>query len=903
MTVADQSSVVRDDGTVIAMATAASASAAVPRSATRASSLSGAVPPATGVVLLLLALPSSCIAAAAVTDVASTEASSAGLVVPQGGTGRALQDGDGLCCSFDFVSCAGDDWCDQSVENCLLSCDGWYVPPGTFEGTSPPGGECTTARWGECNDAPEFSTWDEDSQEWLYDNPCCGPSRCVTLDDGWRQCDVPDMCCSWDMSTCGVDPSCNGSEEACSSCGGYYIAPRERYFCTPLWYSCSTDDECCGAEGGASCLTDGDGWQHCNLPENIAGGGGGGDSETTSPTPQPPLDGGDETSSPTPQPPEETEAPVAAPTSPVPTIYTAPDDDGGDDDDDDDGAEGGEVCPHDEVGLVPWEELFPSLSSDQDVDLPDDTRVHISASVGTRLGLVTVPSTSELIIGNGNDSGEAIAFDVAGLEVMGKLTIGSEACPITGPPVIITLHGSRPTSTIDVQPTYKGILVHGNSSVLSLHGDSGTPTWTRLAETAETGDTSVTLQDDVSTSWMPGDSILVVTTAMKDSQDWHQNEVLLVESVEQRLGMDGAVDGSIVYLQSALSYRHVAIEAYQAEVGLLTRSIVIQGSAEDSDPTDAADAPCTSDQWHWGDSSAPCTDAGLTGFGGHVMLREGAKGYVEGVEFVRMGQTNVLGRYPLHFHVLGDGCPECYAKANSFHQSYYRCISIHGTNNLTVAWNVAYDVKGYCYYLEDGVEEYNRLHYNLVAHVHMIGPEVVKGTGGQETILYRQSDRLLLPADVTASGFYITNVRNELIGNAASGGWSGFAFPNLPAPLGVHRDLNKRPSSAVPLPGNTLDGNTAHSTAWWWYHAGAFYFGGTLMYEDEDTLGKCGFLRPSRDPCSAIHDSDRNPRAQCTMQGGARTSIGITATRASSICAPRGTALGGAPVPRRGTCE
>jgi hypothetical protein len=154
---------------------------------------------------------------------------------------------------------------------------------------------------------------------------------------------------------------------------------------------------------------------------------------------------------------------------------------------------------------------------------------------------------------------------------------------------------------------------------------------------------------------------------------------------------------------------------------------------------------------------------------------------------------------------------------------------------VTVSENVAFDVTGFCYYLEDGVEQYNKIHFNLAAHIHMIGPDIPYGDA-QTTQIFRQSKDLTLPADVAAAGFYITNVRNEVIGNAASGGWAGFAFPNLPKPLGQHKTLRMRPSSVVPLDGNKLDGNTAHSSGWWWYHAGAFYFGGALYYNSANVL-------------------------------------------------------------------
>ena len=133
-----------------------------------------------------------------------------------------------------------------------------------------------------------------------------------------------------------------------------------------------------------------------------------------------------------------------------------------------------------------------------------------------------------------------------------------------------------------------------------------------------------------------------------------------------------------------------------------------------------------------------------------------------------MGQTNVLGRYPIHFHLLGN-CPDCYVTDSAFHRSYYRCVSIHGTNNATISENVAYDVTGYCYYLEDGVEENNTISFNLAALIHSIGPAPPGEGGGQTLDTYDAGPTLTLPADVTASGFYITNVHNYIVGNTASG--------------------------------------------------------------------------------------------------------------------------------------
>ena len=145
------------------------------------------------------------------------------------------------------------------------------------------------------------------------------------------------------------------------------------------------------------------------------------------------------------------------------------------------------------------------------------------------------------------------------------------------------------------------------------------------------------------------------------------------------------------------------------------------------------------------------------------------------------------------------------------HESYYRCVSIHGTSYAAVEENVAFDVLGSCFYIEDGVEEHNTLEHNLAAHVHFLG--VPPSHGSQFIADVDESDDLLNPADTTAAGFYITNANNVLRGNAASGGWTGFSFPELPAPLHYHRHEAKTPSARPTL---TFHGNTAHSSGWWW---------------------------------------------------------------------------------------
>jgi hypothetical protein len=225
----------------------------------------------------------------------------------------------------------------------------------------------------------------------------------------------------------------------------------------------------------------------------------------------------------------------------------------------------------------------------------------------------------------------------------------------------------------------------------------------------------------------------------------------------------------------------------------------------------------------------------------------------------------------MHFHLLERSCQDCYFRDSSIHRSFYRCVSIHTTDLTQISENVAYDVMGFCYYLEEGVEEENKIEFNLGALIHLIGPRPPTGDG-QSLATYEKNENLNLPADVAASAFYITNVKNYIIGNAASGGWAGFAFPALPTPLGFNREKNFRPSSVREL---LIDGNSAHSTAWWWKSASAFYIGGSLYYNDNGVLE----YQPGRDlphkrstclvdKCSSGHCGDfckTNEQAWITM--------------------------------------
>ena len=124
-------------------------------------------------------------------------------------------------------------------------------------------------------------------------------------------------------------------------------------------------------------------------------------------------------------------------------------------------------------------------------------------------------------------------------------------------------------------------------------------------------------------------------------------------------------------------YAHADHAAYAAEVMLLTRSLVIRGSAESEySPGNASNGfmDPTKEDCREFKMNRPCADEILDGYGGHI-LAEGVNAslHLSNVELYRMGQTNVRGRYPVHspvhFHLMGEAAGRASARHVSVHHS------------------------------------------------------------------------------------------------------------------------------------------------------------------------------------------------------------------------------------------
>ncbi|MGP0075955.1 MAG: G8 domain-containing protein, partial [Bryobacteraceae bacterium] len=257
--------------------------------------------------------------------------------------------------------------------------------------------------------------------------------------------------------------------------------------------------------------------------------------------------------------------------------------------------------------------------------------------------------------------------------VHGELEIGTEARPHTRKATITLTDNVKDEDMTGTGGTNdrsdRGIMMMGGT--LNLHGTEKN-SWTKLTKTAAAGSNTIEVLN--AGDWKKGDVIVLASTDF----DPHQAERRTIS----------AIRGNTITLDKKLDYMHFGEITFdvdeRGEVGMLSRNILIQASP----------------------------DADQTLFGGHIMAMNGSKMFVEGVELNRMGQNMHLARYPIHWHLIGDAQGQ-YIKNSAIHDTYSRCVTVHGTNYLDIENNVTYNNIGHCFFLEDAVEHGNQFVHNL----------------------------------------------------------------------------------------------------------------------------------------------------------------------------------------------
>lgn len=402
---------------------------------------------------------------------------------------------------------------------------------------------------------------------------------------------------------------------------------------------------------------------------------------------------------------------------------------------------------------------------------------------------------SAVVIPHGQSVVLDTSVEIASLELHGRLEVARQDVSITAG--FIMLHGGELVAGSVVDPFAqkltitltgtdrtvmpglggRGIGVMGGGR-LELIGAVPTLSWTMLAPgyTANVGDTIITTES--ATGWQVGNEIIITSTDF----DYAQTEQRTITGIT----------GNTIILSESLRYLHYGVITHvphgvagvpttideRAEVGLLSHNIKIKG-ADDAETAN--------------------------GYGGHVMVMDDASvALLQGVEFFRMGQFGLLGRYPIHWHNMNDGGSNSWIRFSSIHHSFNRGITLHKASYVTVSDNVVYDVKGHGVFFEDGKETGNVLTRNLVALVHK----------GPIDINFAVSDSSTPNAGFPAA-FWISNPNNTFINNASAGvcpGGIGFWYDlhSVTRPGSISDDPNYRPNAQ---PFGAFRGNRAHSVA------------------------------------------------------------------------------------------
>jgi hypothetical protein len=224
---------------------------------------------------------------------------------------------------------------------------------------------------------------------------------------------------------------------------------------------------------------------------------------------------------------------------------------------------------------------------------------------------------------------------------------------------------------------------------MDFHGAPLHRTWVKLGGEAKTGSSGVTLAEPV-TGWRAGDRvILTATTRQNKVKKTFRESTRDSTATEERFIV--SIVGTKLTLDKPLAHNHKCQDAYRGEVANLSRNVVVE-SADPSGPR------------------------------GHTMYHRNSAGSISYAEFRQLGKPGVLGRYSLHYHLVGNTMRGSYVIGASIWDSGNRWLAIHGTNYLVVRDCVGYRSKGHGFFLEDGTEVYNVLDRNLAVQAFSTKP-------------------------------------------------------------------------------------------------------------------------------------------------------------------------------------
>ena len=240
---------------------------------------------------------------------------------------------------------------------------------------------------------------------------------------------------------------------------------------------------------------------------------------------------------------------------------------------------------------------------------------------------------------------------------------------------------------------------------MEIHGSPMSRTWIKLGADAKPNDDQVMISEEV-TGWRIGDEIIVTAS--------HRDKKLQTEERTIK-----AIEGRRITLNKPLEYEHFGTGQFRSEVANLSRNVII----ESADPE---------------------------GVRGHTVYHRFSRGGISYARFAHLGKKGVLGRYSIHYHLVGDTMRGSSVRGVSIVDSHNRWITIHGTQYLVVRDCIGYKSIGHGFFLEDGTEIYNLLDRNL-------GVQANRG---------RRLPKQVLPFDPNdGAAFWWANGRNTIVRN------------------------------------------------------------------------------------------------------------------------------------------
>lgn len=187
------------------------------------------------------------------------------------------------------------------------------------------------------------------------------------------------------------------------------------------------------------------------------------------------------------------------------------------------------------------------------------------------------------------------------------------------------------------------------------------------------------------TGWRAGDQIVVTSgdaPAVESGVSFQKRQFGRQKPVGAEARTIQAIDGVLITLDRPLNNAHRAEEMMRCEVANLSRNVVIE-SAEPA------------------------------GVRGHTMYHRDSSGSISYAEFRHLGKDGVLGKYPIHFHLVRGTMRGSSVLGASIWDSHNRWVTVHGTDHLLVRDCVGYQSRGHGFFLEDGTEQWNVFDRNL----------------------------------------------------------------------------------------------------------------------------------------------------------------------------------------------